>query len=839
MLSIGKLSPGRADYYLDTVATGAEEYYLGSGEAPGRWLGRGVERLGLTGEVGARELRHLLIGRDRNGAQLLARQGPERMPGFDCTFNAPKSVTLMFALGSDEVRRHVSAAHDAAVDAALAVLETEACRVRRGRGGAIVLPGDGFVAAAFRHRTSRSGDPHLHTHVVVANLSRSASDGRWSALDGRQLYAWCRTAGFLYEAHLRAELTGRLGVTWAPVRNGIADVAGIPRRAIEHFSQRRHQITDRMAEVGSVGGHAAQVAAYATRQAKDTSVPYAALTAWWTTRAVKVGLEDRTLTEVCDRTARQHPTPDDIAIDHLHRRLGAPDGLTEHRATFDRRDVIRQVCAEVSAGASTTDVLGLAGDYLASRHVVALAERHNDRIRRADGRSAPIPTDHHRWTTPDMLRVERLLIRMAAARPHSGAGLARSDLLDSAIAATTLSDEQEAMVRRICESGNGVDVVPGVAGSGKTHALAAACNAWVASGRTVVGVALSAQAARQLQAGSGIPSMTIARFRRALDRPDDPGLGPDHVLVVDEAAMVGTRALVDLVGRVHKAQAKVVLVGDACQLPEIDAGGGFAGLARRSKPVTLARNRRQHAPWERQALADLRLGHATEALAAYQAHGRIHHDADPRRIRAEMIDRWWATVANGDDVLMLAAHHDAVRDLNARARERLTAAGRLHGESLHLGGREFALGEHVLGIANDYRTGILNGTRATVTAIDRRRGQLELRLADDAVVQVPFAYAEAGHLAHGYAMTVHKAQGATCDHALVLVDETMAREAIYTAMSRGRQSNDLYLAIDDNREDIAHAPELPRDPAAALLASIQRSSAQQMAVDGGAAPSLV
>lgn len=212
MLSIGKLSPGRADYYLDTVAKGAEEYYVGSGEAPGQWIGRGAERLGLSGEVAGPDLGHVLGGRDTAGNALLARQGPERMPGFDCTFNAPKSVTLLFALGSDEARRQVRAAHDAAVDAALTVLESEACRVRRGRGGTDVLPGEGFVAGAFRHRTSRSGDPHVHTHVVVANLARSAADGRWTALDGRQLYAWCRTAGFLYEAHLRAELTSRLGV---------------------------------------------------------------------------------------------------------------------------------------------------------------------------------------------------------------------------------------------------------------------------------------------------------------------------------------------------------------------------------------------------------------------------------------------------------------------------------------------------------------------------------------------------------------------------------------------------------------------------------------------------
>lgn len=832
MLSVGKLSPGRADYYLDTVARGAEEYYLRAGEAPGRWVGRGADGLGLSGEVAGRELRRVLVGQDGAGESLLARQGPERMPGFDCTFNAPKSVTLLFALGSDQVRRQVGAAHDAAVDAALAVLESEACRVRRGRGGAQVLAGEGFVAAAFRHRTSRSADPHLHTHVVVANLARSVSDGRWTALDGRQLYAWCRTAGFVYEAHLRAELTGRLGVTWGPVGNGIADVAGIPRRAIEHFSRRRHQITDRMAEVGSLGGRAAQVAAYATRDAKDTSVPYSVLQASWVSRAVKVGVDDATLAAACDRTARQRPTRDDIDVDHLALRLDAPNGLTEHRASFDRRVVIRQVCAELVSGASAADVLALAEEYLDSRHVVALAEAEPDRIRRLDGRSAPIPTDAKRWTTPDMLRVEQLLIRMAAARPHTGAGIASPAHVDAAIAARALSDEQQAMVRRICRSGNGVDVVPGVAGSGKTHALAAAHDAWSATGLTVVGVALSAQAARQLEAGSGIASMTIARFRRTLDRPNAPGLGSDHVLVVDEAAMVGTRTLVDLVARVHKAGAKVVLIGDACQLPEIEAGGGFAGLARRSRPATLTTNRRQRAPWERQALADLRLGHVVDALSAYDTHGRIHHDPDPHQNRTDMVDHWWTTAANGGDALMLAAHHDAVRDLNARARDRMAAAGRLELETIELGGREYAVGDQVLGLANDYRIGILNGTRATIAAIDERRHELHLRVAEDAVVRVPFAYAEAGHLAHGYATTIHKAQGATCDHALVLVDETMPREAIYTAMSRGRHRNDLYLAIDTGRDDIAHAPEITPEPMTALAASIQRSGAQQMAIDG-------
>lgn len=155
------------------------------------------------------------------------------------------------------------------------------------------------------------------------------------------------------------------------------------------------------------------------------------------------------------------------------RRLDAPNGLTEHRASFDRRDLIRQICQESTAGITTDEALDLSEDYLGSRRVVSLAEPRIERIRRGDGRSAPIPTDTHRWTTPDMLRTERHLIQMAIYRQRSGAGLAHPDHVEQAIAdRATLSSGQQVMVRRICGSGDGVDVVPGVAGSGKTHAPA-------------------------------------------------------------------------------------------------------------------------------------------------------------------------------------------------------------------------------------------------------------------------------------------------------------------------------------------------------------------------------
>jgi len=161
----------------------------------------------------------------------------------------------------------------------------------------------------------------------------------------------------------------------------------------------------------------------------------------------------------------------------------------------------------------------------------------------------------------------------------------------------------------------------------------------------------------------------------------------------------------------------------------------------------------------------------------------------------------------------------------------MAAAGQLDGETIELGGSSDAVGDRVLGLVNDYRTGSLNGTRATVSAIDERRRDLRMQTPDGRVLCVPFAYVEAGRLAHGYSLTIHKALGVTCDRALVLVDESMAREAVYTAMSRVRQRNDLCWAIYAGRDDIAYAPERAPGPLDVVSATIQHGAAQQMAID--------
>ena len=238
MLSIHKLVAGHARYYLDqaegrvdaveSIGDGVEEYYVGGSEARGEWMGAGARQLELTGAVAGEHLRGVLEGFDRDGLSLRDSPCALRNAGYDMTVSAPKSVSVLFALGDPMLQRAVRSAHDRAVREAFGHVERTAAAVRRGHGGARVEPADGLIAAAFRHRTSRAGDPQLHTHVLVANLGRGP-DGRWTALDGRRLYAQARTTSFIYQAVLRSELTRSLGVEWLPVRDGIAEIAGVPR----------------------------------------------------------------------------------------------------------------------------------------------------------------------------------------------------------------------------------------------------------------------------------------------------------------------------------------------------------------------------------------------------------------------------------------------------------------------------------------------------------------------------------------------------------------------------------------------------------------------------------
>ncbi|HET7407523.1 MAG TPA: MobF family relaxase [Mycobacteriales bacterium] len=710
-----------------------------------------------------------------------------RRAGLDVTVSAPKSVSLLFGIGDPAMSKAVRAAHDVGVSEVVAYLQRHAATAARGHHGggrrAPRIGTDGLIVAAFDHRTSRAGDPQMHTHLVIPNLVRGA-DGRWSAMDTNSLYRHARTASSLYHAVLRGELTKTLGVAWTRVDKGIAEVDGIPRSTIEHFSKRRGQIVDEQTRRGWFSTKAAQVACLVTRPAKTHETP-ATLRGRWAEEAATVGLDALILQRLTGRTGG----PDEPAIDVLATRLFGPAGVTADRTTFTRQDLAQAICETLPAGTPVrlADVDRLVTTLIAHPDVLPVV---------GDG-------PQRRYTTRELVATEQHALTLADSPRERPVRIIPARHVGRLIVGSGLSDEQQAMVTALVSSRRHVDVVTGPAGSGKTAALAQAARLWSLIHRPVQGATVAWRAAQNLEAATGIPTRSVAATLRSADTH---GLPAGVVLVVDEASLVNTRTLTRLLEHVHRADGTLVLVGDPEQLPEIGAGGLFAALADRDTTIRLTDNQRQHATWERAALTQLREGDSAGALDAYVNHDRVHTTLTSGELLEQVAADYAAAAGRGEQVLVLAARRVDVAQLNRHIREHLIHAGALGGDELRVpsdrGPRAYRVGDQVLVTVNDRDRGLLNGTRATITDLQRRRGTVELRTDAGQRVVLDRNWLASGHLEPGYASTMHKAQGVTVDTTLIYGAGPLTREHAYVALSRGRLANHIYLAVDTVDIDI-------------------------------------
>ncbi len=477
MLSIGKIALGQHRYYEQQVAQGQDDYYTGRGEAPGEWAGAGAQALGLPDRIGAGQFGALIAGHDpRDPATRLRSSAHDpKVAAYDLTFSAPKTLSILFAIAPEEVSGELVGCHEEAVRAALGYLEDTAVMVRRGHAGEHVQPGEGLIAAAYRHRMSRALDPQLHTHVVAANLARGP-DGRFTALHGTELYRAAKTAGYLYQAHLRALVAERLGLEWGEVHNGAAELAEIERPVVEHFSQRRHEML-REAERGGIGlgsKSAAEHAALATRERKQ----YGLETHTWRhevrARAGEQGLDAGRIVEILragrERLARGLAGRGGVDEQALGARLTGADGLTERSNTFDERALLQEFAAAAEAGALVGEVRGQAERFAERPDVIA--------------------TRGGEMTTAELVAVERRLIAAAVGRAGEGAGVIDPWLAERAIAAAErpLTAEQAAAVRAVTGSGQGVSVIQALAGTGKTYTAGVLRQVYESAGYTVLGV---------------------------------------------------------------------------------------------------------------------------------------------------------------------------------------------------------------------------------------------------------------------------------------------------------------------------------------------------------------
>ena len=784
MLTIAKCRD--LDYYEREVIDGREDYLSESGTSPGRWAGSLASDDGLSGPADRTDLAAAFEGLHPAGSRMTAHA--TSVVGFDVTLSPSKSVSLVWALGTDHDAREVENALFAARDEVERYLEATACFVRRGHAGAVVAPGTGFLGAVFRHRTSRLGDPGIHLHWTIFNVAQGP-DGSRTALDARALYRERYTAEAVFQATLRRELVSRLGLVFDEMdRHGVAEVAGVSGDMRRAFSRRRAEIVAEMERTGARSGAGARIANLRTRRPKPVGISEAELRREWRQRAGDLRFDLSAVPRV-PRAPQLQVCDDELAV-----------LATEEHATFTRRDIVRLVAKAARQGASLDQILERTEAFLRSEQAVRLGD--------------------DRWSTPEMLALERQVIAMAG-QPAAAMLRANPKAVAAAVSARpSLSAEQCHMVEQLCLSGAPVDLVIGWAGTGKTFTLDAVREAFEGSGHRVLGVSLAARAARELQAGSGIVSSTAHALHARL-ASGHLRLGEGDVVVVDEAGMLSTRLMASLASEVGRAKAKLVLVGDPKQLPAVEAGGLLAALVRRCGFVELVENRRQRDPEEQLISTALRHGHARVAVRRLDEHGRltVAHNSDT--LRDQMVRDWWDHREAGRDAVMGAVQRSDVRDLNARAHAVLEAQGRLGPLVAVVDDQRFCLGDQVLARQNRYDLGILNGDLGTV--VGGGRGSLRVRCGTDHEVSLPLDYVT-DHLQHGYARTVHKSQGLTCDTALLLGDDTLYAELGYTGLTRGRQENHLYTVVGEGLD--AEDEGLAR-----LVSALGTSHAKTAAID--------
>ncbi|TRC87877.1 Ti-type conjugative transfer relaxase TraA [Mesorhizobium sp. WSM4310] len=406
-----------------------------------------------------------------------------------------------------------------------------------------------------------------------------------------------------------------------------------------------------------------------------------------------------------------------------------------------------------------------------------------------------------RFTTQQMIETEQRLHhaaeRMAGQERHAVSDAHREAAVARAVQRVlALSGEQIDALDHITD-GRGLGVVVGFAGTGKSAMLGVARQAWAAAGYEVRGAALSGIAAENLESGSGIPSRTIASMEHGWGQGRDLLTARD-VLVIDEAGMVGTRQLERVLSHASDVGAKVVLVGDPQQLQAIEAGAAFRSIHERHGGVEIGQVRRQREDWQRDATRDLATGRIGAAIGVYDAQGMVHQAATRDEARSDLVERWDRDrQAEPEESRIILTHtNDEVRALNQAARERMRAAGDLGDDvqvDVERGVRSFARGDRVMFLRNERGLGVKNGTLGIVEDVSTQ--SVTARTDDGRSVR--FDLKDYAHIDHGYAATIHKAQGMTVDRTHVLATPGMDAHGSYVALSRHRDGMNLHYGSDD------------------------------------------
>ncbi|WP_373120728.1 MobF family relaxase [Mycobacterium marinum] len=745
-----------------------------------RWLDDGIAPNGATGRKFTTRANH----------------------GFDLTFCAPKSVSLLRALGDEEVlSKAVIDAHNSAVREALEYLHAHAGYTRvhnpvTGMKDLVRLPG--LVMAAYQHETSRAGDPHLHTHVLLPN-KQARADGKLVAIDSDSLWHEAKAGGIIYQTTLRRELHQSVGLEWGPIdpRTGMAEVAGVDGETISAWSQRSTQLRQWAAhnlvidEASGPTGEQLAAAQKATRPAKPEHLSWGDLKRLWAS-------DERgfTLDETTQLDARRQRRSTAVNVLTVARQAAA--GID--KAAFTRADLVEAVGARLPVALD-----GAPGTP--RTQIEAIADRIGMRI--TAHRQAHEREGHERFTAAPVIAEE------AAVLGFMGACDQRSVIAEAAVDTARLSADQGRAITNIAVSPWLIQPLSAPAGAGKTTSLKALrAAARRAGNRRVVVLAPTGKAVDvAVREGAGDVGYTVAKAVKDL-RAQELTFDARTLVVVDEAGMVGTPDLRELLTATTAAGAKTVLVGDAHQLAPVKARGGMFAQLVEDLPWAqrLCEVWRMRDPAERTVSVAVRNGGPKplrRAVDWYCTHDRLH-TGDSLTMAHDALTNYQADVAAGKDALLMTDSWELSDALNKRIHDATVTADAPTVTAAR--GHRIAVGDIIISRDNDPTLAVYNaaditkpagqvrnGQRWRVYAVEAANGRIAARrLGDEARTAFSGDYLRE-HIAHGYATTIHANQGETAGDNLTagtahaVLSERATRALAYVALTRGTHENHVYI----------------------------------------------
>jgi conjugative relaxase-like TrwC/TraI family protein len=838
-------------YHHEQFSSGNESYYARGGEV-GQWRGALAAELGLAGAVTAEQLRHLANGQSPTGEQLIRRVAQGNRAGWDATFSAPKSVSATALIGGD---KRVLRAHEESVDVALGVVE-RFVQARMGGKRAAEVSGK-MVAGLFRHDIARPVDgysaPQLHTHAVILNLTKT-SEGKWRALQERDTYRVQQLASAVYQSELAWRLKA-MGYELERGANHAPEIKGYTKEYMDALSPRRKKMEAYVEERGASGAGAFEVAALATREAKQALSPEETLARHREVSQAHGNQEERIIRGALER-GEQQEIPAGARWKQAEMALTwSSERNLERQAVVRERDVMRDALRRSMGQAKFADVAKAFEERIGSGEFI-------------DVKAWRCVVADRFLTTMDMQQLEESNIRIMDAGKGTAQPLAGPEQIEKLSRERTLSPAQIEAAKSIVACRDRVQALEGVAGSGKTWGcLSLVRDAAAQAGFSVQGLAPTGTASNQL-GEAGIPGSTLQRF---LGRTRED-IQEKTFFVVDESSLVSTRMAHEFLVRLGPED-RVLFVGGIRQHQAVEAGIPFQQLQEAGMhTASLDEVVRQKDPELRHVVELLARGNTVEALGNLVRQGRVH-EVSNRQERMQAIAKDFA--AQPDKTLVVSADNESRRALNAAIRQELRGRGsiekaerkvtvlvaeqeltgadrqwaggyktgdvlryskasRVHGvrageyarvakvdvdhnaliversngerlmyDPRRLRGvsvyreeeRSFSVGDRIQFTAPFAEERVTNRQLGTVQRIDRD-GNVQLRM--DSGRDVQFNVREMPHLDHGFASTSHAAQGTTVERVILDVDSAMAREELvnsrlaYVGLSRGASGMELY-----------------------------------------------